>query len=57
MPSGTTGYIYWPAVGLVAIGSMIFAPLGTRLAVWLPAQKLKRVFAVILAITSLYLLR
>lgn len=57
VPSGTTGFVYWPAVILVAITSVIFAPLGTRLAVWLPAEKLKRVFATLLFITGLYLLK
>ncbi|HEX4044884.1 MAG TPA: sulfite exporter TauE/SafE family protein [Gammaproteobacteria bacterium] len=55
VPSGTTGYIYWPAAITVAITSVIFAPIGTRLAVWLPAKSLKRIFAMILILTAISL--
>ena len=56
LPYGTTGYIYWPAVIPIALTSVLFAPIGTRLAVWLPAQSLKRIFGVILILTSALLL-
>lgn len=49
LPAFSSGYLYWPAfLGIVAT-SMLFAPLGARLAHDLPAATLKRVFAVCLA--------
>lgn len=56
IPAGTTGFVYWPAVLPVAVTSLIFAPVGTRIAVWLPANVLRRVFAVVLILTAIYLL-
>jgi uncharacterized membrane protein YfcA len=48
LPTGSLGYIYLPAlVGIVA-SSFVFAPLGAKLAHWLPAGKLKRIFALVL---------
>lgn len=56
MPFGTTGYVYWPAALMIAITTILFAPLGTRLAVWLPGKILKRIFAVVLFFTAINLL-
>ncbi len=56
LPAYSTGYIYWPAVILVAISSVLFAPLGARLTYILPVQQLKYGFIVILLITSINLL-
>lgn len=50
------GYIYWPAVMLVVITSVFFAPIGAWLATRLPSATLKRIFAIILLITSVNLL-
>lgn len=55
-PWGTTGFVYWPAALVIAAASVIFAPLGTRLAVWLPSRVLKKIFAVIIVATALFLL-
>ncbi|MEK6748614.1 MAG: sulfite exporter TauE/SafE family protein [Pseudomonadota bacterium] len=52
----TTGYILWPAAGLLAIGSMTMAPAGAILAHRLPAQQLKRVFAILLTLIALRML-
>lgn len=54
-PVGTTGFVYWPAAILIAITSILFAPVGTRLAVWLPGLLLKRVFAIVLVLTAIEL--
>jgi len=43
-PSGATGFIYWPAFFGIAASSVLVAPLGTRLAHWLPVALLKRIF-------------
>ena len=49
----TTGFIYWPAVFLIALASVPFAPVGARLAHYLPRKTLQRVFALILALLGL----
>ena len=56
VPVGTYGYIYWPAVGLIGIVSVIFAPLGTRLAVHTKPLILKRLMAWVLILTAVNLL-
>ena len=55
IPHGTMGFVYWPAVLPIAITSVIFAPLGTRIAVWLKPDVLQRVFAAVLVIISFYM--
>jgi uncharacterized membrane protein YfcA len=45
-----TGFIYWPAVFLIALASVPMAPVGARLAHYLPRKTLQRVFALILAL-------
>jgi uncharacterized membrane protein YfcA len=49
LPDGSSGYLYWPAFIGIVITSVMFAPLGARLAHALPATTLKRAFAVFLA--------
>lgn len=49
------GYVLWPAVVGITIASMLAAPLGARLAHWLPARQLKRGFGVLLCIIGLRL--
>ncbi|MES2499932.1 MAG: sulfite exporter TauE/SafE family protein [Pseudomonadota bacterium] len=49
----TLGYIYFPAVLLVAIPSFFTAPLGAKLTQRLPVQILKKIFGVLLMILSL----
>ena len=56
VPAGTYGYIYWPAVGLIGIVSVLFAPLGTRLAVHTKPLILKRLMALVLILTAVNLL-
>jgi uncharacterized membrane protein YfcA len=46
------GFVYWPAVILVAISSSIIAPIGAKLSYIVPLQQLKYVFIVILLLTS-----
>jgi uncharacterized protein len=48
-----TGYIYWPATLCIAMMSIIFAPLGIRLAHRLPNKHIKHVFAVVLLLTAI----
>ncbi len=51
--SWTTGYIYWPAVALVAPFTMMGAPIGTRLSHRISPQQLRRVFALLLVTIGL----
>ncbi|BCX89742.1 conserved hypothetical protein [Methylomarinovum tepidoasis] len=56
LPPGSLGYVYLPAfLGIVAT-SILTAPVGARLAHQVPAQTLKRLFAVILALIALRIL-
>jgi uncharacterized protein len=56
LPDGCLGYIYLPAfIGIVA-GSMPCAPLGARLAHYLPTTPLKRAFALFLLLVAIKLL-
>lgn len=50
LPTGTTGYVYWPAVGLVSVTSIASAPWGASLAHRLAQHHLKRVFALFLSL-------
>lgn len=56
VPPGTTGYVYWPAALLIATASLLCAPLGTRIAVWLPGPILKRIFSILLYFTAINLI-
>ena len=56
LPTLATGYVYWPAVGGLALASVFFAPLGARLAHRLPGDLLRRLFAALLALVALRLL-
>ncbi len=53
LPDGSVGYIYLPAFFGVVASSMLTAPLGARLAHGLPAQQLKRYFALVLLLIAL----
>jgi uncharacterized membrane protein YfcA len=48
LPAGSLGYIYLPAFAGIVTTSIFTAPLGAKLAHRLPAQRLKRYFAVVL---------
>ncbi len=52
----STGYVYWPAFIGIAITSMLFAPLGVKLAHRLPAPTLRWLFVGFLVIVSLKML-
>jgi uncharacterized membrane protein YfcA len=56
LPSGSTGYVYWPAFAGIVLTSMLLAPVGARLAHSLPVQALQRVFALLLLGVGLKLL-
>lgn len=56
LPTASSGYVYWPAwLGIVA-ASVLFAPLGARLAHTLPVNALKRMFALLLVFLGVRML-
>jgi uncharacterized membrane protein YfcA len=56
LPQYSLGYIYLPALVLIAAASVTMAPLGARTAHRLPVEQLKRIFAVILYALAAYML-
>lgn len=56
LPPSSLGYLYLPALAGVAASSILFAPLGARLAHSLPTAVLKRFFAVFLAVLGVKML-
>nr|WP_305909541.1 sulfite exporter TauE/SafE family protein [Methylomarinum sp. Ch1-1]MDP4522460.1 sulfite exporter TauE/SafE family protein [Methylomarinum sp. Ch1-1] len=52
VPDGSLGYVYLPAFFGIVASSVLTAPLGVKLAHQLPAQRLKRYFAIILFIMA-----
>lgn len=55
LPPGALGYIYLPALAVIAAASVATAPLGARTAHSLPLQTLKKVFAVVLYMLAAYM--
>lgn len=51
-----SGYVYWPAFLGIAIGGVLFVPLGALLGAHLHTKWLKRIFAVFLLAVSIHLL-
>jgi uncharacterized protein len=56
VPENSFSYLYWPAALIIIAMTIFFAPLGARLAHYLPIHLLKRIFAVVLAIVGLRML-
>jgi uncharacterized protein len=56
LPAGSVGYVFVPALVVIATASMITAPLGVRAAHALPVKSLKRVFASVLYVLAAYML-
>ncbi|MFT5934432.1 MAG: putative membrane protein YfcA, partial [Hydrogenophaga sp.] len=55
LPPGSAGYIYLPALAVIASASVLMAPLGVRVAHALPIATLKRVFASVLYLLAAYM--
>ncbi|NYT85672.1 sulfite exporter TauE/SafE family protein [Pollutimonas harenae] len=55
LPPASFGYIYLPALALIAAASVCTAPLGARAAHSLPVSRLKRVFAIMLYALAIYM--
>ena len=56
LPTGSTGYLYWPALISIAAASLVSAPIGARLAHTLPIRVLRRTFSVVLALLGVKML-
>lgn len=56
LPLHSFGYIWLPALTVIAVSSFLTAPLGARAAHTLPVGKLKKVFASILYVLAAYML-
>ncbi|MGJ7492070.1 sulfite exporter TauE/SafE family protein [Variovorax sp. ZT4R33] len=56
LPPGAFGYIWLPALVVIAACSVFTAPLGAKAAHSLPVKKLKRVFASVLYLLAAYML-
>lgn len=55
LPTGSVGYVFVPALVVIATASVLMAPLGVRAAHALPIPTLKRVFASILFLLAGYM--
>ncbi len=56
LPPNSLGYIWLPALLVIAVGSVFTAPLGAKAAHALPVKKLKRIFASVLYLLAAYML-
>jgi len=56
LPDWSTGYVYWPAVLVIAMASMVCVPLGVNLAYKLNDKTIRRLFAVMLVIIGVDML-
>jgi uncharacterized membrane protein YfcA len=56
LPTGSLGYIWLPALGVVALTSVAMAPVGAKAAHAMDVKRLKRVFACILYVLAAYML-
>ena len=56
LPPYSVGYLWLPALIVIACCSVLMAPLGARAAHALPVSKLKRAFAMVLIALALYML-
>ena len=57
LPANTLGFIYWPAVLAMAAASLFSAPMGAKLAHKLPVATLKKMFAALIIVLALQMLR
>ncbi len=55
-PAGSFGYVYLPALAIIAVASVTMAPLGARSAHSLNVKQLKRIFAFLLFGLAAYML-
>jgi uncharacterized protein len=56
LPVGSVGYVFLPALAVIATASVLMAPLGVKAAHAMPVKSLKRVFAGMLYLLAAYML-
>jgi uncharacterized protein len=56
LPAGSFGYIWLPALLVIAIASVFMAPVGAKVAHSLDVKRLKRIFACVLYVLAAYML-
>lgn len=56
LPHGTFGFLYLPAVAVLSVSTMLFAPLGVKAAHRLPPKQLKLAFGILLLLIALRML-
>ncbi len=56
LPEGSIGYVDWPAFLGIVLTSILFAPVGAKLAHKLPTRSLKRFFALLLFLVAVKML-
>ena len=56
LPADTIGYVFWPAVLLMALGSVLFSPLGSYLSHRTPVKTLKKCFTVFLMVVAVHMI-
>jgi uncharacterized membrane protein YfcA len=56
LPAYSLGFVYMPALAVIASASVLMAPLGARTAHRWPVKRLRRVFAFLLYALALYML-
>ncbi len=56
LPAGSVGYLFLPALVVIAVASVLMAPLGVKAAHALPVKQLKRVFGGLLYLLAAYML-
>lgn len=56
LPPWSVGYVWLPALLVIATGSVCMAPLGARMSHRLPVARLRRLFALLLYALGLYML-
>ena len=56
LPENSIGYVYWPVAIPILVTSVLFAPVGAKLAHAIPVDSLKRVFAIVLGCVGLRML-
>jgi uncharacterized protein len=56
VPDHSFSYLYWPAALIIVAMTIFFAPLGARLAHYLPVRTLKRIFSILLLVVGIRML-
>jgi uncharacterized protein len=56
LPADSFGYLWLPALGVIAVCSVFMAPLGAATAHKLPVKQLKWIFASVLYVLAAYML-